>query len=260
MALQKAMGLPALDRTPIIGVIARLVEQKGLDVLLEALERLLAAENVQFVLLGSGDRALERGYLQLAQKYPTKVGVRVGYDEPLSHLIEAGSDYFVMPSRFEPCGLNQMYSLRYGTLPIVRSVGGLKDSVEDLFTDPTVVRAFASSICTRIRCAEPLPTQFTFSAMAIVPQYSGAACRRTFPGRSRHEPISTSTNLCSSDADVKGQSLQLSSVSTRMPSLPSMLTSSPWPSRRSSTRMGNGPRSGVAKSTTAPTPRFFTSS
>ena len=90
--------------------------------------------NIQFVQLGSGSPEFEQAYRELAARFPTKVAVRFGYDEKLAHRIEAGCDFFLMPSRFEPCGLNQMYSLRYGTIPIVRATGGLDDSVVD-FTE-----------------------------------------------------------------------------------------------------------------------------
>jgi len=92
--------------------------------------------NIQFVQLGSGSPEFERGYRNLAARFPDKVAVQFGYNEKLSHRIEAGSDFFLMPSRFEPCGLNQMYSLRYGTIPIVRATGGLDDSVLDYGQNP----------------------------------------------------------------------------------------------------------------------------
>jgi starch synthase len=98
---------------------------------LAALQEMLAAE-MQFVLLGSGQREYERGYSALAQRYPDKCAVKIGFDTGLSHRLEAGCDFYLMPSRFEPCGLNQMYSLRYGTVPIVRVTGGLDDSVTDV--------------------------------------------------------------------------------------------------------------------------------
>ena len=91
---------------------------------------------MQFVLLGSGSPEYERGYRDLARQFPDKIAVRFGYDETLAHQIEAGCDYFLMPSRFEPCGLNQLYSLRYGTIPIVRATGGLDDSVVDWTQNP----------------------------------------------------------------------------------------------------------------------------
>ncbi len=130
LALQKEVGLPKKRNVPLFGTISRLAEQKGVDIELGALEEMLGAD-IQFVLLGSGSPAYERGYLELAKRFPDKVAVRVGYNEGLAHRIEAGCDFYLMPSHFEPCGLNQMYSLRYGTIPIVRATGGLDDSVVD---------------------------------------------------------------------------------------------------------------------------------
>jgi len=130
LALQNEMGLPETADTPLFGTISRLAEQKGVDIQLGALEEMLRAD-LQFVQLGSGSWTYERGYYELARRFPAKVAVRVGYDEGLAHRIEAGCDFYLMPSRFEPSGLNQMYSLCYGTIPIVRAVGGLDDSVID---------------------------------------------------------------------------------------------------------------------------------
>jgi len=136
LALQNEMGLPESPGKPLFGTISRLAEQKGVDIQLGALEEMLSAD-IQFVQLGSGSSAYERGYYELARRFPSKVAVRVGYDEGLAHRIEAGCDFYLMPSRFEPSGLNQMYSLCYGTIPIVRSVGGLDDSVIDYSQDST---------------------------------------------------------------------------------------------------------------------------
>jgi len=130
-ALQSRFALPLDPAAPLLGHIGRMVEQKGTDLLLDALPRLLRRGDVQAVILGSGDLALEDAAQRLAAAWPGRVGAYVGYDERLAHLIEAGSDMFVMPSRFEPCGLNQMYSLRYGTPPIARRTGGLADTVVD---------------------------------------------------------------------------------------------------------------------------------
>lgn len=132
--LQRELGLPTRADIPLFATVTRLADQKGVDILLAALEEMLATE-MQFVLLGSGDPNLQRGYQSLARRHPTKVAARIGYDHALSHRIEAGCDFFLMPSRFEPCGLNQMYSLRYGAIPIVRRTGGLDDSVVDLTED-----------------------------------------------------------------------------------------------------------------------------
>jgi starch synthase len=132
--LQTDLGL-SRDGMPLFGNVSRLVDQKGSDLLLGALEEMLSA-SLQFVLLGSGSPGLERAFQRLAARHPGRVAVRIGYDHALAHRIEAAADFFVMPSRFEPCGLNQMYSLRYGTIPIVRATGGLDDSVVDLKEDP----------------------------------------------------------------------------------------------------------------------------
>ncbi|HEU5125277.1 MAG TPA: glycogen synthase GlgA [Verrucomicrobiae bacterium] len=134
LALQAECGLPVSETIPLFGSVNRLVEQKGVDIQLGALEEMLGA-NIQFVLLGSGNPVFEQAYQDLARRHPDKVAVRIGYNHGLSHRIEAGCDFFLLPSRFEPCGLNQMYSLRYGTIPIVRATGGLDDTVVDLTED-----------------------------------------------------------------------------------------------------------------------------
>ncbi len=133
--LQRLVGLPVDEKIPLFGTISRLAEQKGVDIQLGALEEMLNT-NIQFVQLGSGSPEYEKGYRELAARFPGKVAVQFGYNEALSHRIEAGCDFFLMPSRFEPCGLNQMYSLRYGTIPIVRATGGLDDSVIDFNENP----------------------------------------------------------------------------------------------------------------------------
>lgn len=127
-ALLRTFRLPADLTTPLIGMVSRLVDQKGFDLLAAALDRLLAM-NLRLVILGSGYAPYEEFLTALQRTYPQKIGVRLGFDDQLAHQIEAGSDCFLMPSRYEPCGLNQMYSLRYGTIPIVRATGGLKDTV-----------------------------------------------------------------------------------------------------------------------------------
>jgi starch synthase len=129
-ALQERLGLEARPDIALIGAVSRLVEQKGLDLLAQALDGILNTMHVQFALLGSGGSGLERFYGELPGRYPGRAGSYIGYSDDLAHLIEAGADFFIMPSRFEPCGLNQIYSLRYGTLPIVRATGGLDDTVQ----------------------------------------------------------------------------------------------------------------------------------
>jgi starch synthase len=126
-------GLPiddaALER-PLIGMISRMVGQKGLDLIADVAPGLLAL-NASYAVLGTGEARYETLWTGLAAQAPDRVGVRIGFDESLAHLIEGGADMFLMPSRFEPCGLNQMYSMRYGTIPIVHAVGGLADTVQD---------------------------------------------------------------------------------------------------------------------------------
>ncbi len=128
-----ALGLPVTAGTlarPLVGIVSRLADQKGLDLVAGAAET-LAGMNASFAVLGSGDPRYETMFEGLAARYPGRFGVRIGFDERLAHLIEAGADLFLMPSRFEPCGLNQMYSLRYGTVPVVRATGGLFDTVRN---------------------------------------------------------------------------------------------------------------------------------
>ncbi len=129
-ALQERFDLEVDASIPVYAAIARLYSQKGLDLLAEILDGLMHDMKIQIVILGSGDPALEEAFQNAAERYPGRVGCFIGYDSKLSHLIEAGADFFIMPSRFEPCGLNQMYSMAYGTLPIVRETGGLLDSVQ----------------------------------------------------------------------------------------------------------------------------------
>jgi starch synthase len=129
-SLQRAMGLAIKPEVPLFGIISRLTSQKGID-LIEMIFPALIERDVQFVLLGTGESRYEDFFRRAAAQFPGKVGVRIGFDESLAHQIEAGADIFLMPSLFEPCGLNQMFSLKYGTIPIVRAVGGLKDTVEN---------------------------------------------------------------------------------------------------------------------------------
>jgi starch synthase len=128
--LQERYGLVPTPNRPLFAVISRLTPQKGLDLLVAAVPGLVAA-GAQLALLGSGDADLEEGFRRAAAEHPRQIGVVIGYDEPLSHLIQGGADAIVVPSRAEPCGLTQLYGLRYGTLPVVAKVGGLADSVID---------------------------------------------------------------------------------------------------------------------------------
>jgi starch synthase len=128
--LQTQLGLDIDAEAPLLGVVSRLTHQKGLD-MLSAMAEPLLLQGCQIAVLGSGEAALEQNFTDLALRYPQQVSMTIGYNEPLSHQIMAGADIFVMPSRFEPCGLNQMYGLRYGTPPVVTRTGGLADSVQD---------------------------------------------------------------------------------------------------------------------------------
>ena len=132
-ALQRELGLPERADSPVIGVVGRLAQQKGVDLIAEVIPYWVEDHDVQWVFLGTGDPWLEQRLQALAELYPNNVAVRLAFCDYSSHLIEAGSDMFAMPSRYEPCGLNQMYSLAYGTLPIVRQTGGLADTI----THPT---------------------------------------------------------------------------------------------------------------------------
>jgi starch synthase len=140
-ALQKELGLPKKMRVPIIGMVCRLTEQKGFDFILPMLEKLMQ-HNVQVAIIGTGDPVISIFLREVANTYPKKVAFVEDFSVRKAHMVEAGSDFFLMPSLFEPCGLNQMYSLAYGTLPIVRAVGGLKDTVVDLADDPDRATGF----------------------------------------------------------------------------------------------------------------------
>ena len=130
ISLQRSAALPQRAAVPLIGMVSRLTSQKGLDLVESIFERLMALE-LQIVVLGAGETRYEEFLIRAAARYHDRVAARIGFDEPLAHRIEAGADMFLMPSQYEPCGLNQMFSLKYGTIPIVRSVGGLKDTVEN---------------------------------------------------------------------------------------------------------------------------------
>ena len=132
-ALLATYGLPTDEATlarPLVGMVSRMVDQKGFD-LLAAVAGDLPRNDASFVVLGTGERRYEEMWRTLAARHADRIGARIGFDERLAHLIEGGADAFLMPSRFEPCGLNQMYSLRYGTVPLVRSTGGLYDTVRN---------------------------------------------------------------------------------------------------------------------------------
>jgi starch synthase len=144
-ALQRRCNLCVEPRTPLLGVVARLAEQKGIDLILGAAPDLLE-QGTQLIVLGEGDPRYHRALLHLRDRYPQRVSVTLGFDESLAHEIEAGADIFLMPSIYEPSGLNQLYSMRYGTIPVVRETGGLADTVVDCTPDAlreSVQRAFS---------------------------------------------------------------------------------------------------------------------
>jgi starch synthase len=129
--LQRRFLLEEDGHIAVIGIVGRFVEQKGYHLLAEIISGILSNMHVQIVILGSGDNGLEHYFGNLPKSFPGKVGAFIGFNNELAHLIEAGSDFFLMPSIYEPCGLNQLYSLKYGTIPIVRATGGLNDTVHN---------------------------------------------------------------------------------------------------------------------------------
>jgi len=143
-ALQGRFGLPLRPHACLLGVVSRLSWQKGLDLLADNLP-LIVREGMQLALLGSGEQALQEHYRAAASAHPEQIGVVIGYDEDLAHLIQAGSDALVVPSRFEPCGLTQLCALRYGAVPIVARVGGLADTVTDA-NDATLAEHSATGV------------------------------------------------------------------------------------------------------------------
>ena len=142
-ALQTTFNLPAMAKTPVIGLIGRLADQKGWDLVASVMKRWVREVDAQWVILGTGEPAYHELLSSLAREIPNRIGVKLEFSEKLAHLIEAGSDIFLMPSRYEPCGLNQLYSLKYGAVPVVRETGGLADTVCDL-TAETVASGTAT--------------------------------------------------------------------------------------------------------------------
>jgi starch synthase len=169
-ALQKLFHLNVDHSIPVIGIIGRFVEQKGFHILAQSICGILDTMNVQFAILGSGEHDLQNFFIDLPSRYRGKAGSFIGFDNERAHLIEAGADFFLMPSIFEPCGLNQLYSQRYGTIPIVRATGGLNDTVENFneqtgsgsgfkFNDPTA-DALYHTVKWALSIYEKKPSQF----------------------------------------------------------------------------------------------------
>jgi starch synthase len=142
-ALQQEVGLPRLADQPLVAMIGRLADQKGFDLVAKLIPQWAPASNVQWVMLGTGEPHYHQLFTELAQKYPDKLAVRLAFSNELAHRIEAGADIFLMPSRYEPCGLNQLYSLKYGTVPLVHATGGLADTITNL-TDETLATGTAT--------------------------------------------------------------------------------------------------------------------
>jgi starch synthase len=134
-ALQREFGLPEENRTPVIGLIGRLADQKGWDLVTDVMRRWVREQKVQWIILGTGEPHYHDLLSSLASEYPNRVGLRLEFSDALAHRIEAGADIFLMPSRYEPCGLNQLYSLKYGSVPVVRATGGLVDTITDATED-----------------------------------------------------------------------------------------------------------------------------
>ena len=180
-ALLEELGLTSDDpKRPLLGIVSRFAAQKGIDLIAEIASRLLE-QDVQLAVLGSGDPPYESMFQRLREAYPDQVAVRIGYDNALSHRIEAGADMFLMPSHYEPCGLSQIYSLRYGTVPVVRATGGLDDTIDEgtgfKFRDysgealldalSTALRAFGDRDCWVAMMRRGMQKDFSWSSTAV---------------------------------------------------------------------------------------------
>ena len=151
LGLQEYMGLPVREDVPLMGMVSRLVSHKGLDLVKAVLDELLETTDIQVVVLGSGDWEYENFFREAAARHPGKLAIRIGFVPDLARKIYAGSDLFLMPSKSEPCGLSQMVALRYGSIPIVRETGGLRDSIKD--SGDGEATALPLPIITRMKCS-----------------------------------------------------------------------------------------------------------
>jgi starch synthase len=147
-ALQVELGLPIEPRVPLAGFVGRLTDQKGVDLIASMIQDWVQAFDVQWVILGTGDPKYHELFKNLAQRYPRRVAAQLAFSDPMAHRIEGGADIFLMPSQFEPCGLSQLYSLKYGAVPVVRSVGGLADTITDT-TNETLTNGTANGFSFR---------------------------------------------------------------------------------------------------------------
>jgi starch synthase len=157
-ALQKELGLPQERTAPLVGFVGRLIEQKGIDLVVEVMQRWVQTSDVQWAILGTGQPKYHKLLETLAERFPRKVALRLGFSNPLAHRIEGGADMFLMPSRFEPCGLNQLYSLKYGTVPLVRATGGLADTITgyDALMPNPAANGFVFQECSSLALSESL--------------------------------------------------------------------------------------------------------
>jgi len=177
--LQRVAGLPERPRPPLIGMVSRLSSQKGVDILEAAIPALME-KDLQLVLLGTGDARYQKSFLDISKRYPKNIGVFLAYDYGLAHKIFAGADALLVPSRYEPCGINQLYALKYGTVPIVRATGGLTDTVEQF--DPE------KDTGTGFRFSEPDPrvlTEITLTALSLFVENPEAWQRLMIRGMTR---------------------------------------------------------------------------
>ncbi len=158
---QSLMGLPVKGNIPLTIMISRLAGQKGIDILEKSLPELLQANDMQFILLGSGEEKYEDFFVQLAKQFPDKVAAYIGFDEDLAHQLYAGADIFLMPSHFEPCGLSQLISMRYGTVPVANKTGGLKDTVIEYDRDSRTGNGFLSDFAQNIPFTEAVKRALT---------------------------------------------------------------------------------------------------
>ncbi|MCL4152103.1 UNVERIFIED_CONTAM: hypothetical protein GTU68_047202 [Idotea baltica] len=187
-AIAERFGLDDASKGPLFCVVSRLTEQKGLDALLAAVPH-LAESGAQLAVLGSGAPELEQGFRDAAKAHPGKVGTYIGYDEQLSHLLQGGSDAIVIPSRFEPCGLTQLYGLRYGTLPVVARTGGLADTVIDANT-----AAIDAGVATGFVCHGVTPEAMIHVIDRVNDAYSNPKLWQNMQRKAMRQPVSWETS------------------------------------------------------------------
>src|SRR5438105_15825697 len=182
-ALQERMNLRLDGAAPLLGAVCRFTHQKGVDLIAAAADELIA-RGAQICMLGRGDRELESVFSALTARHPASVAVAIGFNEDLAHLIEAGADLFLMPSRFEPCGLNQMYSQRYGTPPVARATGGLVDTIADGETGFLFERAESAALVAAVGRAlgvyRDTPRWREMQRRGMVRDFSWAAAARQY--------------------------------------------------------------------------------